>query len=113
MTASVACGVTTADKLVTLRELTLRIRDLLLIQDWATAAELDLTRRAGIAELFERKPSNEELPLVVNGLRELVAMNDELLGLMAHQRRGLDRRTDMMVAAKRVGKAYLGGAGRR
>ena len=104
---------TLAERLAALRALTLTIREHLLAREWAQAAELDLTRRAGIAELFDDRPSAEDLPVLVTGLRELVALNDELLGLMAHQRRALDRHADLLVAGRRMGDAYLGSPARR
>lgn len=102
-----------AGRLARLRELTLSIREHLIAQEWAQAAELDLTRRAGIAELFDERPAAGDLPVLVSGLRELVALNDELLGLMAHQRRALDRHADLLVTGRRMGDAYLGSPGRR
>ncbi len=111
--AGTAGGPTLAGRIAHLRELTLAIREHLQAQEWARAAELDLTRRAGLAELFDDRPSAEDLPVLVTGLRELVALNDELLGLMAHQRRALDRHADLLVAGRRMGDAYLGSPGGR
>ena len=96
-----------------LKALTTRIRERMLARDWGTAADLDVERRSRMTELFERRPTAEELPSFVEGLRELVRMNDELLGLMAHQRRMLDRQADTFSAAKRMGSAYLGAQRRR
>ena len=58
---------TIAERLAALRALTLTIREHLLAREWAQAAELDLTRRAGIAELFDDRPSAGDLPVLVTG----------------------------------------------
>jgi len=102
-----------AERIDDLKALTERIRERMLARDWATAADLDLERRSRMSALFERRPTSEELPSFVEGLRELVRMNDELLGLMAHQRRTLDRQADTLSAARRMGAAYLGGQRKR
>ncbi len=102
-----------AERVADLKVLTERIRERMLARDWSTAAELDVERRSRMSELFERRPTAEELPGFVAGLRELVQMNDELLGLMAHQRRTLDRQADTMSVARRMGQAYLGTQRRR
>ncbi len=96
------------DRFAPLRVLSAQIRERMLARDWAGAADLDNERRVGIAALFERKPTPEELPQMVEGLKELVRVNDELLGLMAHQRRILDRQADTLAAGRRMGGAYLG-----
>lgn len=102
-----------AERLAALKALTRQIRDLLLLQDWNAATERDLTRRTLLAELFDSPAPAADVPLLVAGLREVVAMNDELLGLMAHHRRALDREVDLLSTAKRMGKAYLGKQGSR
>lgn len=103
-TASLPAGA--SDRFAPLRALTEQIRECMLARQWTRAAELDLERRAGIAELFERRATAEELPELVAGLRELLMRNDELLGLMAHQRRSLDRRADTLSVARRMSSAY-------
>lgn len=110
-TGSVASPSPIAEQLATLKTLTQQIREFLLLQDWNAATDLDLKRRGLLAELFDRQAPAADLPALVAGLREVVAMNDELLGLMAHHRRALDREVDLLSNAKRMGKAYLGERG--
>ena len=57
--------------------------------EWGTAAEVELERRAVIERVFEVRPAASELPELVNVLREVVRINDELLGLAEHRRRAL------------------------
>lgn len=102
-----------AEQIAALKALTGEIRERMLARDWATAAELDVRRRAGIGELFEHRARADDLPALVEGLRELVRMNDELLGLMAHQRRMLDRQADTLRSGRQMSSAYLGGNRRR
>ena len=113
MSAALSRQDTPADRFAALRALTDDSRERMRARDWATAAELDVQRRAGIAALFEERPTEAELPGLVEGLRDLVRLNDELLGLMAHQRRILDRQADTLNTARRMGTAYLGGPRRR
>ncbi len=76
--------------------------------EWGTAAEVELERRAVIERVFEVRPAASELPELVNVLREVVRINDELLGLAEHRRRALARDIDMAALGQEAAKAYGG-----
>jgi translation initiation factor 2B subunit (eIF-2B alpha/beta/delta family) len=74
--------------------------------EWGGAADLEAERRGLIERVFDRAPTAAELPQLTATLREVVRLNDELIGLAEHRRRALGRELDTVVAGKRAGKMY-------
>ena len=82
--------------------------------DWGTAAELELARRVAVEEIFDRRPADAALPALTAALREVVRINDELIGLAEHRRRALAREIDLLAVGREAARAYEGvGAGRQ
>jgi len=73
---------------------------------WNGVAELEAERRAIMERVFDETPTAAELPALTAALREVVRLNDELIGLAEHRRRALGRELDMTVRGLRVGEVY-------
>ena len=76
--------------------------------EWERSAEVETERRALIERIFDQRPSIEELPLLTTALREVVRLNDELVGLAEHRRRALARDIDMVAVGRHASRAYSG-----
>mgnify|MGYP002782047872 CR=1 FL=1 len=86
--------------------LTQRIRDGLEQGDWGAAAELEGERRALVETIFDGPPPAGELAAITATLREVVRVNDELVGLAEHRRRALERDADVVVLGRTAVRAY-------
>jgi hypothetical protein len=75
--------------------------------EWARAGSLDLERRAALERLFDERPQATELAELAKMLKRVIELNEEILGLMAHKRRTLDREADLLATGRRAGMAYL------
>ena len=84
---------------------------------WNEVAELEVERRAIMERVFDETPTAAELPVLTSALREVVKLNDELIGLAEHRRRTLGRELDLTLRGQRAGNAYRShgpqGRGRR
>jgi hypothetical protein len=89
-----------------LLELTLAIRIELGRGEWGAAADLELKRRKVIESVFDETPSAAELPVLTATLREVVRINDELIGLAEHRRRALVRDLDIAALGRSAVRAY-------
>jgi hypothetical protein len=76
--------------------------------DWGAAAELELERRSLIERVFDVAPGAAELPVLTATLRQVVRINDELIGLAEHRRRALARELDMLAVGREASRAYDG-----
>jgi hypothetical protein len=74
--------------------------------DWGAAAELELERRRIVERVFETAPAAAELPLLTATLREVVRLNDELIGLAEHRRRAIARELDLLAVGRDAQRAY-------
>ena len=74
--------------------------------EWERSADVETERRALIERIFDQRPSVQELPLLTKALREVVRLNDELVGLAEHRRRALARDIDMVTVARSASRAY-------
>ncbi|GEM_PF-3719254 len=74
---------------------------------WSGFADLESERRAIMERVFDEAPTAAELPQLTAALREVVRLNDELIGLAEHRRRALGRELDLTMRGQRVGAAYL------
>lgn len=113
MSATVHSGVSPARAadFAALRDLTLALRACVEAGEWLDCAELESRRRAVIERVFDEPPSAAELPSLTETLREVVRVNEEMLGLAAHRRRTLEREVDT-VARGRVAVDAYAAAGR-
>jgi translation initiation factor 2B subunit (eIF-2B alpha/beta/delta family) len=73
---------------------------------WSGFAELEVERRAILERVFDEAPTAAELPALTAALREVVRLNDELIGLAEHRRRALGRELDLTVRGQRAGHLY-------
>jgi hypothetical protein len=89
-----------------LLELTTRIRDGLGADDWAAAADLEAERRSLMELIFDGPPPADELDAMTATLREVVRVNDELIGLAEHRRRTLERDADTVALGRAAVRAY-------
>lgn len=89
-----------------LLELTTRIRDGLESGDWGGAADLEAERRSLMELIFDGPPPASELDAMTATLREVVKINDELIGLAEHQRRTLERDADTVALGRTAVRAY-------
>ena len=108
-----ATGVEVADRaaeLARLLELTRDLRHDFERADWDRAAEIEAERRAVIERVFDERPTAAELPQFTAMLREIVRLNDELIGLAEHRRRALARELDLLAVGREASRAY-GAAG--
>ena len=76
--------------------------------DWGAAAELELERRRVVEKVFDVAPAAAELPLLTATLREVVRLNDELIGLAEHRRRAIARELDLLAVGREASRAYGG-----
>ena len=76
--------------------------------DWGRAAELELERRQVVERVFEAAPAAAELPVLTATLREVVRINDELIGLAEHRRRAVARELDLLAVGREASRAYDG-----
>lgn len=86
--------------------LTRRIRDGLEHGDWAAAADLEAERRGLVERIFDGPPPARELAAITATLREVVRVNDELVGLAEHRRRALERDADVVALGRAAVRAY-------
>jgi hypothetical protein len=86
--------------------LTRRIRDGLETGDWGAAAELEAERRGLMEAIFDGPPPAADLPAITAILREVVRVNDELVGLAEHRRRALERDADVVALGRTAVRAY-------
>ena len=77
--------------------------------EWGAAAQLELERRKLVERVFDVAPVPAELPMLTATLREVVRINDELIGLAEHRRRTLARELDLLAAGREARRAYEGG----
>ncbi|MBS0396622.1 MAG: flagellar protein FliT [Proteobacteria bacterium] len=100
-----------------LLELTTGLKRSLENGEWGRAAELELERRQVVERVFDEAPAAEELPALTATLREVVRINDELIGLAEHRRRTLARELDLLTVGREASRAYghasLAAGGRR
>jgi hypothetical protein len=76
--------------------------------EWGAAAAIELERRGLVERVFEVPPGAKELPVLTATLREVVRINDELIGLAEHQRRAIARELDMLAVGREASRAYDG-----
>ncbi len=89
-----------------LLDVTRRIRDDIANDRWGAAAELEHGRRVLIERVFAGVPAPDELPALTERLREVVRLNDELIGLAEHRRRALAREADVVAVGQSALRAY-------
>jgi len=89
-----------------LLRLTERLKGHLERGEWGAAAELELERRGLVERVFERPPAAAELPVLTATLREVVRLNDELIGLAEHRRRAIARELDLLSVGREASRAY-------
>jgi hypothetical protein len=76
--------------------------------EWGRAAELEVQRRELVERVFDTVPAATELPVLTATLREVVRINDELIGLAEHRRRAIGRDLDMLAIGRDAARAYQG-----
>jgi hypothetical protein len=91
--------------------LTQRIRAGIAAGDWGAAADLEAARRTLVEAIFDGPPQAAELPAITATLREVVRVNDELVGLAEHRRRVLEREADTVATGRVAVRAYADAAG--
>jgi translation initiation factor 2B subunit (eIF-2B alpha/beta/delta family) len=91
--------------------LTRSIRDGLESGDWGAAAELEAERRGLVEVIFDGPPPAAELSAITATLREVVRVNDELVGLAEHRRRALEREADTAAVGRAAVRAYAAAGG--
>jgi hypothetical protein len=74
--------------------------------EWGRAAVLEAERRGIIERVFDQVPTDAELPMVTATLREIVRLNNELVGLAEHRRRAVQRTLDTVSTGRRADRAY-------
>ena len=89
-----------------LLEITRQLRGGFERDEWAGAGDLEAERRAIIERVFDERPTAAELPRLTATLREVVRLNEELIGLAEHRRRALGREIDTATLGSRAGHAY-------
>jgi len=89
-----------------LLQLTERLKGHLERAEWGAAAELELERRSLVEHVFDVAPAATELPVLTATLREVVRINDELIGLAEHRRRAIARDLDMLAVGRDASRAY-------
>jgi Flagellar protein FliT len=98
-----------ADRIAEFGEL-LRLTEALRTQlesgEWGRAADLELERRRIVNQVFDVAPSASELPVLTATLREVVRINDELIGLAEHRRRALARELELFALGREANRAY-------
>jgi hypothetical protein len=73
---------------------------------WGAAAAIELERRGLVERVFDVAPGAKELPVLTATLREVVRINDELIGLAEHQRRAIARELDLLAVGREAARAY-------
>jgi translation initiation factor 2B subunit (eIF-2B alpha/beta/delta family) len=106
VTAAAQAGTDRAADLARLLAITQQLRRDFEREDWARAAELEAERRGLIERVFDDRPTAAELPGLTATLREVVRLNDELIGLAEHRRRTIGRRLDTVAIGTRAKSAY-------
>lgn len=91
-----------------LLELTATLKRHLQHGEWGLAAGLEVERRELVERVFDEPPAAHELPALTAALREVVRINDELIGLAEHRRRALARDLDMLNVGREASRAYAG-----
>jgi translation initiation factor 2B subunit (eIF-2B alpha/beta/delta family) len=91
---------------VRLMELTRELKANFERSEWERSAEVESERRALIERIFDQRPTVDELPLLTMALREVVRLNDELVGLAEHRRRALARDLDLVSASQQASRSY-------
>jgi hypothetical protein len=76
--------------------------------EWGRAADLELERRRIVDRVFDVAPTAPELPVLTATLREVVRINDELIGLAEHRRRAIARELDLLAVGREASRAYDG-----
>ena len=99
-------GTDRAADLARLLAITQQLRRDFECENWARAAELEAERRVVIERVFDDRPTPAELPGLTATLREVVRLNDELIGLAEHRRRALGRKLDTVAIGTRATSAY-------
>ncbi len=74
--------------------------------DWAGAAGLEAERRQLLERYFASPQPAADLPRAVVLLKELIALNDALVGIAEHVQRGLAREADTLAIGRRATRAY-------
>jgi hypothetical protein len=74
--------------------------------EWGRAAQLESERRQLVERVFDEPPTAAELPLLTATLREVVRLNDQLIGLAEHRRRALARELDVLAVGRAAARAY-------
>lgn len=112
MNAGLASSVPTRDgDLDRLLAITQQLRAGFERDEWAGAGDLEAERRAIIERVFDEVPTAEELPRLTATLREVVRLNEELIGLAEHRRRALGRELDLRALGTSARRAYLDHSG--
>lgn len=106
MSAAAAVPPERAADFARLLELTLRMRDCVAAGEWGGAADLEAERRAVVERVFDVAPTAAELPELTATLREVVRLNDELIGQTEHRRRALEREADTVAVGRTAVHAY-------
>lgn len=106
MTGSAAVGAARAAEFARLLELTRRMRERIEAGEWGEAADLEAERRALVEHVFDVAPTAAELPELTATLREVVRLNDELIGHAEHKRRALEREADTVSLGRTAVSAY-------
>lgn len=75
-------------------------------RDWEAAAGLEATRRVLLEGFFASAPPPAELAEAIRLLKELVAVNDALVGIAEHIQRGLAREAETVAVGRRAVLAY-------
>ena len=104
-------GIDRDDDLRRLLEITQALRAGFERDEWNGAGDLEAERRAIIERVFDEVPTAAELPRLTATLREVVRLNEELIGLAEHRRRALGRELDLQALGSRAGRAYLDNTG--
>jgi len=89
-----------------LLELTQALRKEVERGEWGVAAELETERRAVVERVFDVTPAACELPALTATLREVVRLNDELIGLAEHRRRAIARSVDTIAIGREARRTY-------
>ncbi|MFO0334435.1 MAG: flagellar protein FliT [Pseudomonadota bacterium] len=90
-----------------LLDATRALRAALDVDDWGRAADLERDRRLLMERIFDgTPPAAADLAGFAAVLREVVRLNDELIGIAEHRRRALQREADVASIGRAALKAY-------
>ena len=99
-------AVSTAALLARALEETRAVESLIEQGEWQLALERDAVRQRFMLAAFGQDPSRKQGP----GLRaltdELLRLNNRLIGLAEHRRRGVERESDVLQLGRRAAAAY-------